>query len=363
MGKLGDICTNQSSNIKQGDLETLNGKYPIYGASGLIKYVDFYIQDKPYIGIVKDGAGVGRVMCLPPYSSVIGTMQYIIPKENVNVEYLAYAMEYMNLSKYYSGATIPHIYFRDYKNEPIPNYAIKDQERIAHIIKKVNELSSLRKEQLQKLDDLVKARFVEMLGDPVSNPKKWAMIELGELTSVGSSKRIFEREYVSEGIPFYRTKEIVELSKGISISTELYITNERFTEIKEQFGAPKVGDLLISAVGTIGVIWIVDGKNEFYFKDGNIIRVNGSAKFDSVYMKTVLEYLIAEYKKQMSAGTAYAALTISGLAKMKVYDVPIELQKQFAAFVSQIDKSKLSIQQGLERLETLKKSLMQQYFG
>ena len=103
---------------------------------------------------------------------------------------------------------------------------------------------------------------------------------------------------------------------------------------------------MISAVGTIGIIWIVDGKNDFYFKDGNLIKVDSSEKFNSVYMKNLLEYLIDEYKKQMSSGTAYAALTISGLVKMKVYDVPLKLQDEFAAFVHQVDKSKVVVQKG-----------------
>ena len=126
-----------------------------------------------------------------------------------------------------------------------------------------------------------------------------------------------------------------------SISTELFITKERFFEIKDKYGVPKKGDLLVSAVGTIGVIWIVDGSNDFYFKDGNLIRVDASEKFDSVYMKNLLENLIDDYKKQMSTGTTYNALTISGLTKLKVYDVPIELQNLFSEFVNQVYKSKV----------------------
>ena len=225
-----------------------------------------------------------------------------------------------------------------------------------------NALDS-RQAQLTKLDELVKARFVEMFGDPISNTKRWDVIELGSLTGIGSSKRIFEKEYVSEGIPFYRTKEIVELSKGNPISTELYITEKHFLEIKEQYGVPQKGDLLISAVGTIGVIWIVDEKNDFYFKDGNLIRVDSSDRFNSTYMKTLLESLIAEYKKQMSSGTAYSALTISGLMKMKIYDVPLSLQNQFAAFVAEVDKSKADVQKALDQTQLLFDSLMQQYFG
>ena len=242
-------------------------------------------------------------------------------------------------------------------------HAIEKQKEIVQILDKVKSLINARQLEIQKMDDAIKARFVEMFGDPVSNPKLWKMVELGSLTEVGSSKRIFEKEYVPEGIPFYRTKEIVELSKGNQISTELFITRERFDEIKRQYGVPKAGDLLISAVGTIGVIWIVDGKNDFYFKDGNLIRVDASDKFNSVFMKSVLENLISEYRKQMSSGTAYAALTISGLTKMKVYDVPMYLQKDFADFVSQVDKSKAQVQKALDETQLLFDSLMQEYFG
>lgn len=246
---------------------------------------------------------------------------------------------------------------------PVPVLDRVKQDEIVAILNKCKFVIESRKQELDALDDLIKARFVELFGDPISNPKGWNMVELGELTSIGSSKRIFEKEYVSDGIPFYRTKEIVELSKGNSISTELYITEERFAEIKEKYGVPKTGDLLISAVGTIGVIWIVDGENDFYFKDGNLIRVDGSEKFDSIYMKNLLEHLIDEYKKQMSSGTAYAALTISGLTKMKVYDVPMELQRQFSEFYKQVDKSKVVVQKALDETQLLFDSLMQEYFG
>lgn len=98
-------------------MENLNGDYPVFGASGYLGNVNFYHQDKPYVAVVKDGAGIGRTTMHPANSSVIGTMQYLLPKENILPEYLYYVVSYMNLSKYYSGATIPHIYFKDYKNE------------------------------------------------------------------------------------------------------------------------------------------------------------------------------------------------------------------------------------------------------
>ena len=186
MIQLKDLCQKASSNIAQKDLEGHEGQYPIYGASGLIGYVDFYKQENPYVAVVKDGAGIGRVMCLPEKSSVIGTMQYILPNEGVNVHYLAFAMEHMNLAKYFSGATIPHIYFKDYGKEKLLERTEKEQKSIAEILSKMDSLISLRKQQLAKLDELVKARFVEMFGDVLLNSMQWPEKTLENMANIVS---------------------------------------------------------------------------------------------------------------------------------------------------------------------------------
>ena len=266
----------------------------------------------------------------------------VFDKIDVSKDYFVYQIEYRlgNAASEAHGATMKHLTKSVFNALPFYLPKKEEQEKIAKVLNKITELTNKTRKQAKLLDDIIKSRFIELFGDPVSNSRNWEMSELGSLTSIGSSKRIFEKEYVSEGIPFYRTMEIVELAKGNSISTELYITEARYNELKKQYGVPNEGDLLLSAVGTIGVIWIVDGKNDFYFKDGNLIRIDRSEKFNSIYMKNLLEFLICEYKKQMSSGTAYAALTISGLTKMKVYDVPKNLQNQFADFVAHVDKSK-----------------------
>lgn len=262
-----------------------------------------------------------------------------------------------------AGANINNLRNEHIADLHIPLPPLDKQRKIAAVLDKVSSLIVKRKQQLDKLDELVKSRFVEMFGDPLDEGCIYQKVPLGVVADVGSSKRIFEKEYVSRGIPFYRTKEIVELSKGHNVTTELFITKERFAEICDEYGAPQKGDLLISAVGTIGVIWIVDGKNDFYFKDGNLLRVSVSKKFNPVYLKMLLETLIAAHKQKMSVGTAYAALTISMLKEMMVYLVPIDEQNQFAAFVKQTEKIKATISRSLEKLETLKKALMQEYFG
>ena len=267
----------------------------------------------------------------------------LICSEKINNRYLYWFLKGNTdfLNSLGRGATFKEISKQIVANVElnVPEYE-KQLIVVAHL-EKVNEIIKLRKQKLAKLDKLIKSRFVELFGDPVTNEKNWPRLTLGDICEIGSSKRVFEKDYVSQGIPFFRTKEIVELSKGNSISTELFITEEHFAELKKSYGAPKKDDLLISAVGTIGTIWIISGDFEFYFKDGNLIQVKSSPNFNSIFMKYLLDELIANYKKEMSTGTAYSALTIAGLKKMLVYDVPLVFQEEFATFVEQVDKLKV----------------------
>jgi type I restriction enzyme S subunit len=145
------------------------------------------------------------------------------------------------------------------------------------------------------------------------------------VANVTSSKRIYQSEYVEKGIPFYRSKEIIELSKGKSITTELFISQERFEEIKSKFGCPQKGDILITAVGSIGDVYVVDSETEFYFKDGNILWLKEIE--DSVnpfYLAFALEAIIKKDMNKLAAGAAYKAMTIE---KLKEIEVPIAPMK------------------------------------
>lgn len=183
--KLEDVCERGSSNIKQSDIIKMSGNYPIYGASGLAGKVNFYHQEQPYVAVVKDGAGIGRTTLNPAKSSVIGTMQYLIPKKNVLPEYLFYVVSYMHLEKYYTGATIPHIYFKDYKNEEFNLDNIEKQLEIIDVLGRCKKVIEARKQELVELDSLTKARFVEMFGDPVSNSYGFPEATLPELGELG----------------------------------------------------------------------------------------------------------------------------------------------------------------------------------
>lgn len=182
--KLNEVCEKGASNIVINKLTDNSGEYPLFGASGLVKNIDFFHQDKPYIGIVKDGAGVGRVNIYPAYSSLVGTMQYIFPKEGYSIDFIKYFLVKLDLSHCVSGATIPHIYFKDYGKENIPTPSLATQLAIVSELDKINELIRLKKEQLKDFDNLAQSLFYEMFGDPVENEKGWEVKKIGDLALV-----------------------------------------------------------------------------------------------------------------------------------------------------------------------------------
>ncbi|MBX9165372.1 hypothetical protein HCG64_10065 [Coprobacillus sp. K06] len=179
--RLEDVCEKESSKLKQSDVIDQNGLYPVYGASGYLGSINTYQQSNYYVAVVKDGAGIGRTMLLPPKSSIIGTMQYLIPKDNVQPEYLYYVVKAKHLEKYFSGATIPHIYFKDYKNEQFDLVSFEKQRDIINRLKKIEIIIDSLSKILVLLDELVRARFVEMFGDPVDNPMNWKKKKLKDI--------------------------------------------------------------------------------------------------------------------------------------------------------------------------------------
>ena len=361
---LGDMCKKASSNIAQKDLQGKDGTYPIYGASGLIKYVDFYQQELPYIAVVKDGAGIGRTMLLPAYSSVIGTMQYILPikYDEVDLEYLYYAITYMNLGKYFSGATIPHIYFKDYKKEQLVLPNIKKQQTIARIFRRVDELINKRREEHKKLDELVKSRFVELFGDIIHNDRRWSECLFSEITSSRLGKMLDAKHQTGRyAFPYLANANV----QWFKIETD-DLNQMDFNETDQIEFSLKDGDLLVCEGGEIGrcAVWHDQVQPCYFQKALHRVRCN---------QETILPDYLAWWFKFNCDYNGFAAiegakatiahLTGAKLKKLKVVVPPVELQKIFVDFVKQVDKSKLAVQKSLDELETLKKSLMQQYFG
>ena len=366
MIQLKDLCQKASSNIAQKDLEGHEGQYPIYGASGLIGYVDFYKQENPYVAVVKDGAGIGRVMCLPEKSSVIGTMQYILPNEGVNVHYLAFAMEHMNLAKYFSGATIPHIYFKDYGKEKLLERTEKEQKSIAEILSKMDSLISLRKQQLAKLDELVKARFVEMFGDVLLNSMQWPEKTLENMANIvsGITKGRKTAEADLQEVPYMAVSNVKDGYIDWTTVKTILATRQ---EIEQYRLMPD--DILMTEGGDPdkvgrGAIIKVPLKNSIH--QNHIFRVRLDEQ--EILPSFFAEYLRHQKAKRYFLGcakqtTGIASINMRQLRALPTLVPPLSLQKQFAAFAERVDRPKQTVQQSLEKLELMKNALMQEYFG
>ena len=230
--------------------------------------------------------------------------------------------------------------------------SLTEQDKISMTLKKVDLIIRNCTEILGGLDLLIKSQFVEMFGD-IRISSIFPNISLDNFAQIGSSKRVHAADYVESGIPFYRSKEIIELGNGQEPSVELFISKKQYECIRKTNGVPCKGDILMSAVGTIGKMWIVDGQKDFYYKDGNIISIH-SEETNPIYLKEALANLIDDFKSANVAGSAYSALTIVKLKKMTVPMPPISLQNEFADFVQQIDKSKFDVQLLIKNIRRVK---------
>ena len=345
---LKEVCEKASSNIAQKDLAECDGIYPIYGASGYIKSVDFFQQAKDYIAIVKDGAGIGRAMKLPAKSSVIGTMQYVLPKDNINISYLYYAICSMHLEKYFSGATIPHIYFRDYQNEQLPLPTLEEQAKIANVFGRIDYFIKKEKEQLINLDKLVKSRFIEMFGDLVCNPFNWEKEKLGNVLVVQPQNGIYkpQSEYVNEGgHPILRIDGFYH-GKVLSFSDLKRLRCSK--QELDKYGL-RSNDIVINRVNSIeylGKSAVIDGLIEPTVFESNMMRMHPDEHI--INSKFMVIQLLSKFMYNQILRHAKKAVNQASINQKDVQDFdillpPIELQNSFVNLLTQVDKSKFVV--------------------
>ena len=363
--KLEDVCDRGTSNLKQSEVVDQIGDYPIYGAAGYIGNVNFYHQDKPYVAVVKDGAGIGRTYFHQAKSSVIGTMQYLLPKDNVLPEYLYYVVSYMHLEKFFTGATIPHIYFKDYKEEQFNLDSLEKQAKIVEILERCEGIITSRKLEIKKLDQLIKARFVEMFGNPVINDKAWAQKSLGEITSKigsGATPKGGKEAYIEDGITLIRSTNVH--NGWFEYKDLAHISNEQAGKLDNV--VVEKSDVLLNITGAsvarscLVPVEILPARVNQHVC---IIRCK-----DCIIPEFLNRVLIDDNYQKLLWGIAGSGATREAITKQQVENLqilipPLELQIQYVDIVTQVNKSKVAIQKALDEAQTLFDSLMQEYFG
>lgn len=362
--KIKDVCTKKSSNLQQNKIVELTGDYPVFGASGFVQNIDTYQQEKPYIGIVKDGSGVGRVNIYPAKSSLLGTMQYIIPNNNINLGYVAYCLQSLKLSKFSSGAAIPHIYFRDYGETYIPVPPLPVQEQICSLLDKMNRVIEAKKEQLKELDNLAQAIFYDMFGDPVTNEKGWNIIALNDAVHSEcpiSYGIVQPEEDVKGGVPIVRPidfRENTYVKRNGLKCTSLEISNAYKRTILR-------GDELLFCVrGTTGTIGIATRE----LKGCNVTRGIVPLFFCEKVKRAFAYYVLLHPSTQQliqekTNGIALRQINIKDLRSLPIITPSPTLQQAFAEKVEAIERQKELINQSLREVQTLFDSRMDYWFS
>lgn len=305
------------------------GDVPYYGATGQVGWIDDYLTNEELVLLGEDGA---------PFLDLLKNKAYLINGKawvNNHAHILRskfgtmgnrLLIEYLNsfdFTGFVTGTTRLKLTQASMNKIIIPLVPLAEQQRIVERIESLFAKLDEAKENMQNVLEGFETRKAAILhkaftGELTAKWRKqhgvsmdtWEEKKLGDVTDILSSKRIYKNEYVNEGIPFFRSSEIVDLYEYGYTEPKFFISKDRYDEINKKYGVPEVGDLLVTSVGTIGKTWIVD-ERKFYYKDGNITQVK---KNSSINMKYLNYFICSEnFKKQVSdtvAGTAYNALTI-----------------------------------------------------
>lgn len=377
MVKLGDICTFQSGGTpSKSNSEYFNGSIPWITTVALTgDYIDKndavdWITDKAIqesaAKIVPENSimvgtrvGIGKVAI---NTVPMSTSQDIVSLMNIDdakwdKKFLCKVISARNpyLLSQARGATIKGIKIDTLAKLEIPKIPLNEQRRIAAVLDKVSGLIAKRREQLDKLDELVKARFVEMFGD---EQKRMLISDVCKIITDGTHQ---PPPFVSEGIPFLFVSNIV--TNAITYDTEKYITQDTYDELIKRTPI-EIGDILLSTVGSYGHPAIVKDNRKFLFQR-HIAYLKPKAEV--VYSEYLYSALLSDdVQKQIEGKVKGVAQKTLNLSEIRTISIPIpsrDKQKTFCHNLEKIGKRKLTIQQSLDKLEVLKKALMQEYFG
>lgn len=354
---LGDVCDKDSSNLIQKNLEFSDTGFDVFGASGSLGKIDYYQQAKPYVGIVKDGSGVGRCNLYPAKSSLTGTMQYILAKDSVTNSFLCYLLKSLNLSKYVNGAAIPHIYFKDYKKEIVPVPPKEVQKQIVTELDKINEVIEDCRELLRNLDALAQSLFHNFFGDiheyvPLSYYVK-ALVGGKSL----AGKEFCKNRVLKSGAVTYDYFDKNSL-KFLPLD---YIPNEEHLV--------KVGNLIISRMNTAELVgacaYVFDVDDNVYLPD-RLWRIEYNTKANPIFLwKSIISHSAKEQIIAKASGTSGSMKNISKplLLSIQIKKVPLSTQEEFANRINQIESQKKVVEQTILELQTLLDSRMDYWFN
>ena len=367
--RLGDILLIQKkSKIKASDgIE--NGIYPFFTCSNDIVRTYNSAQYKGPALIFGTGGKASVHFCDTEFSTSTDCLTYYPVSSEINLDLVN---QYIQSNIYllengFKGAGLKHV-SRDYiANIEINLPDIKTQDYIVQKLNKAKNIISNSKKLLTKYDLLIKSRFIEMFGDPVTNPMGWEEVKITELCKNPDDikcgpfgTQLSKDEYQKDGVPVFGIPQINSSFRVLPID---FLTNSK----AEKLDAYSLicGDIAMSRKGNVGKCAIYSGKEKgIIHSDVVRLRVDNTV-CNSIYLMNQLHISpkVETQISNVSSGAIMAGINVTKMKNIIVYNPPLSLQTAFAAFVQQIDKSKFTVQKSLKKAETLYKSLMQQYFA
>ena len=282
-------------------------------------------------------------------------------KQQYLLHYLKSDIALTYIKTYAIGSVRDNLKLSMLKEFPINLCSIEEQQRIAAVLDKVSDLIALRKKQLEKLDELIKSRFVEMFGDPVSNPygyKKVVLSELADIKIGPFGSLLHKEDYIEGGHPLLNPSHIID-SKVVP-DNKLTISDKKYEELAAY--QLKAGDVVMGRRGEMGRCAVVPKEGYLCGTGSLLIRTKGEVTAD--YIQKIIAFpSFRKMIEDMAVGQTMPNLNVPIVSNFQIIKPPMEIQNNYYVFVEQVDKQKSSIQQSLEKLEVLKKALMQEYFG
>lgn len=356
--KVGDL-----TKIKTGKLDANasveDGRYPFFTCSKEPLKISTYSYDCECVLVAGNGD-----LNVKYYNGKFDAYQrtYIIEDNGSGKLYIPYLYYFMEsyieeLRKQAIGGVIKYIKLANLSDAMIKLPSVDEQKYIVDILEKTKGVLDKRNKEIRALDNLIKARFVELFGDTPDDEKK-TMEDICKIITDGTHQ---PPKFVSEGIPFLFVSNIV--TNEIHYDAQKFISEETYKKLIKRTPI-EIGDILLSTVGSYGHPAVVKKENPFCFQRHIAYLKPNADMVDSEYLRGAI--LSADVQRQIDDGVkgiAQKTLNLSEIRKIKLPLPPMELQKQFAAFAAQTDKSKAAIQKALDKTQLLFDSLMQKYFG
>ena len=365
-----DILDSRRIPITASD--RMSGPYPYYGANGVQDYVADYIFDDELVLLAEDGGNFGSKTRPIAYRVsgkcwVNNHAHVLKPMASMDVDYLCYSLMFYDTGELVNGATRQKLTQTAMRKMLIPQRSLQEQKRIVCELSKVQSIISARQQQLQKLDELVKARFIELFGDPVRNSMGLPTEPMTTVCAIidGDRGKNYPKqdEFSDTGYCLFLNAKNVTAT-GFSFESRMFITKEKDNALHN--GKLERGDVVLTTRGTLGNLAFYDDSVPFEnvrINSGMVILRMNKSVMTEVFFIEQFKLQLQSIKGKIASGSAQPQLPISTMNKIRILLAPMALQEQFAAFVEQTDKSKVAVQKALDEAQLLFDSLMQKYFG